>query len=52
MTALYLADVLSKSPIKDIMEGVLDTPMSTDARAKHHRVSRQTGDIIPLFGAG
>jgi hypothetical protein len=33
------------------MEGVLNTPMGTDADTKHLRVSRQACDIIPLFGS-
>jgi hypothetical protein len=32
------------------MEGVLNTPMSTNARARRRRVSRQADDILPLFG--
>jgi hypothetical protein len=52
MTALYPAGVLTKRHIKDMMEGVRNTPMTTDARAKYHRVSRQTSVILPLFGRG
>jgi hypothetical protein len=31
------------------MEGILNAPMGADAGAKHLRVSREAGDIIPIF---
>jgi hypothetical protein len=34
------------------MEGVLNTPVITDAGTKHLRVNRQACDIIPLFAGG